>query len=571
MGKIVGRYWYILLSMLMAFDITLLFGASIELGITNIDGSPLVQVGVGHPFLLEATLHDVSTAGKLPQIEGIEQFNVKHVGMRMISTNGVGLLTHKYEVRIDKPGTHVVGPATIEYKGNTLSSDTIPVTVGKEELVKHVREKKQVPIVLRLSTDKEQAVVGERITCFLRCYVIDSKSSVRQFTEQEMPAFHRTPSRGPRKGMEAIEGVPCPYVEWEWDLYPTQPGAHLIPAYGADYDREVTRDDVWGDLDRVFTYIETKRVYSNAISLQIHTLPPTGKTVQGIGSFSAVHMSAKPSIAKQGEGIVLAIEVLGDGNPDSITMALQGIPKDLKYYESKQVPLDPSMDNHKGGKRFEFIIQGLKPGSWEIPSQSFYYYDVLERAYKELYSAPLTLTIMAGNTPPTSIWKTDKELQDDIADIHREVCDTYAPVAMSWWLFMLLFLLPLSIILYRIGHQWFTRRARINYRTYRAQRAFQYARGQLAQWAARKEPNRIYGVFMELFADRWQVAIGTLSAAIIEERLKDVGMPEQQRVQWNTFFEKIAEVAFGVLKDREHYEDFFNEAERWIQQLEMLL
>src|SRR5688572_19538771 len=43
---------------------------------------------------------------------------------------------------------------------------------------------------------------------------------------------------------------------------------------------------------------------------------------------------------------------------------------------------------------FEFIIQGLLNGEWQIPSQDFTFFDVGSRTYKTLQTMPLSLMIM---------------------------------------------------------------------------------------------------------------------------------------------------------------------------------
>ena len=130
------------------------------------------------------------------------------------------------------------------------------------------------------------------------------------------------------------------------------------------------------------------------------------------------------------------------------------MPKELKYYESKQVALDPSMDNSKAGKRFEYIVQGLRVGSWEIPSQSFYYYDVVQRAYKELHSTPITITVMPGAKQGGQSYGNGPAVvaQDGLAGICKAYSYTVASRSsiLPWWLFIFLILVPVFVLLYPI-------------------------------------------------------------------------------------------------------------------------
>ncbi len=575
MDKIVGKYW--LIGFLLYCGSC--FGASISMRVLDMDGLPIEQAGAGRPFIIELSMADVSHMGQPPVIAGVETFDVKNAGMRIMTVNGKSTSKYLYEVRIDKTGSYLIGPATFTQNNQKLISNTVSIVVGKEQIGEQrdaSRVQKHSPVLLRLSVDHDRAVVGERITCSLRFYLVDPDISVRQLIEQESKDFRKKNVRGPKQGTEFLDGVEYSYIEWKWDVYPHKTGSYVIPAYGADYDREIERDDFWGGLGRFMgNRIETKRVYSNAVLLVVDELPKTDKQIQGIGSFTALNMIAKPSVAKQGEGVVVAVEVIGDGDPDSIIFSeLKGIPKSLKYYDSKQVALESS-GKEQTGKRFEFIVQGLKTGSWKIPAQSFYYYDVRQRVFKELHSAPLTITVMPGAVAQSSFMKDGGADQggnesDLIADIHD---GPWYPVRSSrmlpWWLFLLLVFGPIGWMLYRMFGRFFQRRARVNYRAKRASNAFRAARQRLARCKQKNDLQRLYRIFIELFADRWHMSVAAISAPYIEKRLQDIGMNKEQSVEWKKFFSDITERAFGSSVDKE--EILLSRAKQWIDQLEALL
>ena len=227
MGKIVGKLFYLILLVGSAFC----SAASVEMRLLDSEGAPLVQAGAGHPFVLEVTMSDLAQLGQAPQIEGVDQFEVKHSGMRMMAVNGKMSSHHMFQIHIDRPGTYTLGPATFVHKGDTLQSNTVQVVVGKEQLKEgNAEDAPPAPILLRLHADKERAVVGERVTCRLRFYLSDPDVTLHKFIEQENPIFRRSQSRGPRKGSEMLNGGEYAYIEWEWDIYPQKVGAHIIPA-----------------------------------------------------------------------------------------------------------------------------------------------------------------------------------------------------------------------------------------------------------------------------------------------------------------------------------------------------
>ena len=549
--------------------------------VLDIDGSPLAQAGAGHPFIIEVSMVDVAHGGQPPVVKGIEAFHVKNAGMRITTVNGKTTSKYMYELRIDVPGSYSIGPAELVYNKQKLLSNAIRVTVGKEQREQQKTahgKKKHAPILLRLSTDKERAVVGQRIICTLRFYLSDPNISLRQMIEQDSPELPRKHVRGPQQGTEILDGMEYGYVQWDWDVYPQNAGSHIIPAYGADYDRAIERDDFWGGLGRFFgDRVETKRVYSNAVSLEIDPLPLPNKELQGIGTFTALNVTAKSTVAKQSEGIVVTVEVLGDGDPDTILFSeLKGIPDALKYYESTQTEIEEPNKKNYIGKRFEFIMQGLQTGSWEIPSQSFYYYDVKQKAFKTLQSAPLSITVMPGVKQNTGIAPTKTMHKEEHEPTIMEIHDgPWYPVRPSrivpWWLFLLFLFLPISFVVYQKTVRLSRRRARGNYRAKRAHQAFGYARKQVKRCKKDTDAQHVYQIFIELFADRWQISMAAVSASYIEKRLRDVGMSDKLCVEWNTFFSAIAERAFGAKKIKKQDTILLDKAEQWIDVLETFL
>ena len=491
--------------------------ADVTMRVLDTQGAPLVQAGTGHPFIVEVSVTDAAlNMSQQPVVQGIEQFAVKNTGINIITVNGKTSAKYRYEVRIDVPGSYAIGPAKFVHKKQQLTSNTIRVLVGDEQVEQKnvTRKKRDAPVLLRLVADKERAVVGERVGCCLRFYYTDPSISLQKFIEQPSDDIRRKQSRGPLEGNEQINGITYQYAQWEWEVYPQKPGRCVIPAYGADYDREVERDDFWGGLGKFFgNHVETKRVYSNALSLQVDTIPKSEKELQGVGSFTAMRMSAKPSVAKQGEGVVVAVEVEGDGDPDAILFSgLQGVPASLKYYESNQSVIGSEEPGKDQIKRFEFIVQGLKTGSWDIPAQSFYYYDVDKRSFQTLYTAPLSITIMPGTNKTTLVNEVDQNNErntlHEITNIHDGPWyPTRSITALPLWLFLVLVLLPGGIILYRVVVLSTQKRMKRRYRANLAYYAFRTARKRLFQLKKTKDVQQLYKLFAELFADRWQEPI----------------------------------------------------------------
>ena len=574
MGKIIG-------SILLIISFSTLLQADILLRMTDQRGSPISQAGAGQAFIIEATISDSSSHfGGQPSIAGLEKFNIRSSGMRINSVNGRTQVKYVYEVSINEPGVYDIGPArlgTIDKISNTLK-----VVVGESQMSNQNetfsrKKTEDQKAFLKLFLDKKKVSVGERVQCCLRFYYNDPTISIKNLIAQESPAFRSKNARSAVQGTEIIDGQEYHFVEWVWDIYPTNCGKITIPAYGANYEKYVERDDFWGGLGRFFgNRIETKRIYSNAATLKVDPIPETDKPVNGIGEFAYIHLSAQPTVARQGEGILVTVEIAGDGDMDAIEFqSLQNLPESLKAYESKQTIIPPSQEGDVYKKRIEFILQGMKTGSFEIPPQTFYYYDVKKKQYVMLESAPLTLNIMpsvAKKVVSKDSHKEDPQQQAALADIHTSLSFPYrASTGLPKWFLMFLTFLPvLYLVIINSLHVLKKKKRKIS--SYDKKKvAFPYARKRLNQMFTERKAEKIYSIFIELFADRCNVPLSVVSPSFIDDVLTQKGISSDMRKKWHSYFEEISERAFGAQRDNEHDNLLFRQAEQWMQELEKYL
>jgi hypothetical protein len=577
MDRIIGKWWYALLL------VSSWMYAGMNLRVVDTRGALLEQVATGQPFNVEVIVTDISVFNKYPVVAGLDQFTVKNSGMRITTINGQTTAQYMYEVRIDTPGTYVLGPAQLEVRGNTFASNKVTIRVADETIIRPTSTSnsaktsaKQEPAFVRFTTDKQQVVEGERIGCRLRFYFTDSRLSLKQLIMQDNKQISRTAMRGPFTGTEVINGTTYNYAEWDWDSYIKQAGRHVLPAYGIDYERESEdRSSAWGGFSRFFgRQIEQKRIYSNAVSMQVDPLP-NKKGIQGIGSFSYLEISAQPSVAKQGEGIIINLELAGDGNMHEVTIPqLVGVPKELRCYESKQSIEEPEEKGDLYKKRFEFVVQGLKTGSWELPAQAFTYYDVNDRTTRTLKTAPLTITIMPG------IVKASAQSDDSNSSADKKMI---APLdekgsaqanssgwQLSWGMIWFLALLPIALLVLRGMMIHFRRRVKVPYELIREKYAFSHARKQFEKLRAQRDARRLYALFVELIANKCKTSLAGVTTPFIAMQLKQKGLADDTIEQWNLFFKTITERAYGS-HEAQQDEELFKQAERWLNELQKIL
>jgi len=525
------------------------------------------QVFIGQPFTVDVVIEDVYGSVQAPEIKGFEGLVAKRTGISTMVINGKSTIRYSYQVHIDKLGSYLLGPAIVHHQRQEFVSNQLRVTVVKDPGIAAQKNKNstgtEAKAFLRLMINPETVVVGQKISCAVRFYYQDSSISLRNIGIPELSGFDVKDLSKLETGVAEIDGAEYRYAQWRWDMYPTKPGEFIIPAYNADYDiPSKDNNHLLGGFFMLLNsrVVDHKRVYSNAATIKVLPLPYCNGDVHAVGSFERFSATIKPGIAKEGEGMVLVLEIEGSGNLEAIAMPKLHIPDALKYYDSNSTIITPQHSDELPKKRFEFIVQGMKSGIYEIPEQQFTYFDVERHAYTTLRTSPLAVSIMPGitsmkkDTSSTISAHSEQEQEsDDIAEIN--VVGQWYPVdqrqPLHWWVFQVLFLLPCLYVGYPIMLEKCIvltgNAARLTRR-----RVFKQAHKKIDQAIQRNDDTCLYAIFIELF----QQLNCTFS--------------EGQFAQWNDFFERITHAAYAK-SDARNTSELCRMAKEWLKHLEKTL
>lgn len=567
MVKIVGK---IFLICFLAQIVTFL-RASIALEVRS-DSTIPNQVIIGQPFFLEVTIKDISGAIPHITINGIEKFNPKETGSFRSNVNGKVTARYSYQLRINKLGTYTLGPASIDYQNQTIVSNTAQITVVQDMHApssNNSNHQSEYKAFLRLIIDETSVVIGQAIHCTLRFYYQDPSLSLNNVTMPELPAFEIKEVGKLQTGITDYNGITYRYAEWKWEMFPLQAGEFTIPAYNADYEIPSKDNGMLGSFFMLINRSERKRVYSNAITLKVNPLPPYTEPIKAVGVFERFTADITPNVIKEGEAMVLGLEIEGSGNMHTLEIPILNIPKELKYYPSNTTILKSEHADESSKKRFEFIVQGLESGDFQIPEQTFTYFNTEKHEYVTMYSSTLSVSIM-----PNPINAKKDLLQSSIAPsltTHKEDSDILffntkgqwhtqnhlAP--LPWWLFQCLSLL----IFFYMCYPFF-----LNYWIFFAQKSRFLTRRRLLKQAHKKislcrannDTQQLYAIFISL-SQEVEKLYGINS---IEEII-----PQDKKKEWLMFLDTITRAAYTQVSI-ENYE--LNEtALIWIKYLEKII
>lgn len=572
MDKIAGKlYWAALLLVSAA-----LYSASgsIALRLTTMQHDEIKEVAIGQPFVLEVILKGDAASQDEPIVENLNAIFGRRLGYQMSSINGNATITYTYKARIDKEGEYVVGPVLV---GN-YKADPLAIKVGKAVQLAHKKNTKKQKALLHFYTDAHDVVVNEKITCRLRFLFNDSGLSLKHIGQQDIPGFTQSAVEGPAYGTQEIKGRLFNYAEWHWSLCAKKPGNYIIPAHYADFFIKKNNNSFWGSFAQLLDDHDVKRVYSNAEKITVHSHDCAPSFVCAVGKDVSIKASVDSAVVKQSEGMVLRLDITGDSESTFMGVeTLSGMPEELKWYRSNTIKLE------NNGERTEFVIQGLKSGDYEIPPQKLCYFDRASREYVSLQTEPLIISItplhdtsQQNHTAMLMVKNDEGALQGGNSEIGNQLPlskSTYylykSIEPIPWWVFILILLASGAIVMRSfltvlVENFFYGNAAKQSYKN-----AFSGSLYAIKNAQSMQEPEKLYAIFMHLFAVRCAIPLDLISCDRIQYELSLRCVDEEIKIQLSQFLAQLEEAAFGARANVNA--SLFLQAREWIDILKKIV
>ena len=222
----------------------------------------------------------------------------------------------------------------------------------------------------------------------------------------------------------------------------------------ADYTQGVNSHSQigWGFF-RFGNFAQKNAVFTQPQSVRVDDLP-TNVPVQAVGTFTHFTATLSRASVAQGEAVIYTLTLEGEGESEKIKTPALKIPEEIRFYESKTTV------ESRGPliiKKWEYVLQGLKEGTYTIKEQPFTYFDTRSRSVKTLKTKPLKLTIEPGAMVRSNqVEPAEPEAAKPSAEIPQIPLKTpKAQKAVPLSLFILLFVIPPVFVGLRLMFQTF--------------------------------------------------------------------------------------------------------------------
>jgi hypothetical protein len=362
--------------------------------------------------------------------------------------------------------------ATLEVDGETISSNTIQITVAKGSA--KAQPQQQSPesrkdedllgenLYLKTFVDKKSVYQNQQILVEYKLYF---RVDVRSYNIEKVPTNpgfwmeeFKLPSQ-PRVSNEIINGVTYRVATLrKVALFPTRSGELTIEPMTISLDAVVKQKrksrSIFDDFfDDPFGRTVKTSVSSQPIKINVKSLPKDGQPAdfEGVVGNYTISLKSDKSELKMNEAVSLQLSIKGDGNVKLLKAPKIDLPTDMEIYDPKE-NTNITRENNiiSGSKVIEYVIVPRFRGEYRIDPVSFSYFNPNMKNYVTLKTNPIPLSVLEGDVPTSgllagsSLSKQEVELLGEDIRYIKESAEFYLIGRKLYkdWLYLFSYFLP---------------------------------------------------------------------------------------------------------------------------------
>jgi hypothetical protein len=380
------------------------------------------SVGQYQQFTLSVEISGEGASGvanpQLPEMEDFASFlgsgssqNIQFVNGKMSVSK---VLSYHYQAT--KLGNHEIGPVVVKYQGQTYSTQPIQIEIkatgGRPSASDNSQKKERVTsntgddLFVEATVNKKRVFQNEPVTI---TYKIFTRLQVASFGFSKEPATtgfwkedYELPAQ-PVTSSEIVNGKQYTVATIKKiALYPMTPGSKKIDPLVITCEvrsRSRSRDPFDSFFnDPFFGRTKTVQVPSNAINIEVLTLPETDRPADFNGAVGKFKMSAwtDKTQAKTNEAVTFKLKIEGQGNIHHLNPTVQ-ISGDFETYPPKETEtIQRQNEPISGSKVYEYVLIPRLPGKQKIDAVTISYFDPEAKVYKTLATDPIFIDVEKG-------------------------------------------------------------------------------------------------------------------------------------------------------------------------------
>ncbi len=347
---------------------------------------------------------------KLPNFEGFQVLSGPNTSTSMSYVNGqtTASRAYSYYIQASQPGKFTIGSASINYKGKTLRTDPVTITVeagtrksaepsAEGDLNAQIKEN----LFINANANKTSVYVGEQVNVDYKLYTrlnfsypsnIKLPSYQGFWAEEIEDGGNVTLQDGVYQGKMFKIGTLKRAA-----LFPTETGKLKVTPFALTLPVIIEKQQKGGFFSNPF-FRQTETVnydaVSNTLVIDVKPLPEgAGAYFTGaVGNFTMTASFDKQKV-KRNESVTLTVTLRGEGNIKLLTLPELELPQSFERYEPQVEETISSYSPVAGTKVFKFLFVPRQSGSFEVEPIRFTFFNLAAKKYETLTGSSFTLNV----------------------------------------------------------------------------------------------------------------------------------------------------------------------------------
>lgn len=573
----------------------------------------IATVFSGDTFQLKTVVSGNKQKGEPVSIEGLSNFTIigpLSISSRVTSINNETKAQNTviYPLQAKQEGMFTIGPATLIHNGATISSNSLQLLVVPQhkrhkvkitsapQLVKKA-ETEQAVVFSKINVNKKEAYLGEPIILEAHIYTKDTALQVGSPELPRLQHFTVKEIKDVTAKKETINNTIYTTYRKLFVLFPTEEGTLPIDPIQIQYSVRAKPSarrrgfNFFEDDFFAFTLgrrTERKKAFSNSTSIQIKSLPEYSEELDSIGTFENFQATVDKRNVMVNEPIKLILNVKGKGDLDQITPLKLSLPTGVKSYEStSSIQEDLSTQYYGGTKQFEYVVQIPFGGTCIIPKQSFTYFDTVNKLYKTLQTKPITIMVTApikavttqsnkieesktliSNEKPKPLTKTITKDINFIEETLTTSSTTNHHIPL-WAFSVFILLIPVALFRIKIKILLIPLTSKLIKSRKMKLSAFQ---DKFNNYIDSNKPEKLYGLFITLFAKSFKVPQSIINEDWIEQKLRKYNLEDEQIELFIKYLNQCAQLTFASKQiSKDMLENLSEHGSYWLSTIYQLI
>ena len=534
--------------------------------------------------------------------------------------------TYTFALQAYQEGTFRVGSASLNVKGNKISSEPFEIKVlpddgshaapsgsGTSSGQSHSQQNTNDPQVsgkdlfLKVIPSKKSVYLGEQVVLTYKLY---TKVPVSSLSVSKMPSYAGfwtkdiSDNNGGslRQTTEYINGIEYTSAEIQKIVVVPQRSGKLtidpmsiecVAQIRSESNNRRSMDPVdifFNDpfFNRNITNVK-KELSSQSFVLEVMNLPESGKPASFAGAVGNYNFKSDIDKAElsTNEAITLTLTVTGSGNVELLQMPKPVFPPDFEVYDPKiTTTVDHNSQGLTGTKKAEYLVIPRRAGSFTIPAMEFSYFNPSSASYQTLQSEPYQIKVQRGKDSEGEggIYAPNQEdikyLGSDIhhimtGDAHLKPMHTVFFASTPYFVALLALLLVFIILLFALKkREQLAQDTAAN----RNRKADKVARGRLKrayQYLKAKDQDKFYEEMSQALwgyiADKLSIERSKLSMDTVSETMQGKNVPDELTQQFVDTLNSCEFARFAPGSAEEKMDDLYQRGINVISKAEKVL